>query len=350
MSIMTVNGEIETEQLGITLPHEHLFIDFRMIYEPLPEQIRDTLGGDEINLNNLHVLKHHPYSIVDNLIIENEELVVSEVMEFQKAGGSSIVDQTPIGLKRYPEMIKKVAEATGLNIIVGCGFYVKESLSEELLGASEKNLEEQIMRDITVGIEGTPIKPGVIGEIGISNELGEWEEKVFRVVGRVYKETGLPVSIHIQAVPTLPGYEGALLGLDALRKLDKFGVDLGKVVICHTDAQVNMEYIRGIVETGAYAEFDHVGKEFYIESRDFQLDSDTERMAALKQLIEAGYTNRLLISQDVCLKTDLMAYGGYGYAHVLRDLVPYMRKMGISDKAIDTILIRNPMNWLNIAK
>lgn len=348
MAVMTVHGPVGKQDLGITLPHEHLFIDFRMIYEAPTEEVNRLISGKEVNLRNLRVLRSHPFGIMDNLLIDSEDLVLSEIMEFKNAGGTSIVDQTSEGLGQNPEGLRRVASAAGLNLIVGCGYYIRQSLAPGIIETSQKELVRRLVRDITVGVRGTNIRPGLIGEIGISNEISDWEEKVIRVVAEAQKETRLPISIHIQAVPTVPGFKGMPLGIEVLSRLEKAGADLRKVMISHTDAQVDLGYTRAIIDAGAFAEFDHVGKEFYIESSDFLLDRDADRMAAVRALDDSGHGHGLLISQDVCLKTDLVAYGGSGYAHILLDLVPHMRRLGVREKTIEAILFRNPAEFLDV--
>ena len=84
------------------------------------------------------------------------------------------------------------------------------------------------------------------------------------------------------------------------------------------------------MDRGAYAEFDHIGKEFYLDSADFIMDTDWDRVEALAELVGGGYEKRLLISHDFCFKMDLVAYGGWGYAHILNHIVPMMLRRGIS--------------------
>ena len=78
------------------------------------------------------------------------------------------------------------------------------------------------------------------------------------------------------------------------------------------------------------------------------MDSDMDRVEALAELVRSGYEKRILISQDVCFKTDLVAYGGWGYAHILNNVVPMMVKRGISRESIHTIMVSNTAELLDI--
>jgi phosphotriesterase-related protein len=168
------------------------------------------------------------------------------------------------------------------------------------------------------------------------------------VAAQAHRESGLPISVHVQAVPTIPGFADEPNGLAALDLLEENGVRPDKVIICHTDAKIHLEYIKAIMDRGAYAEFDHIGEEFYLDSADFHMDSDMERVEALAELVKSGYEKRLLISQDVCFKTDLVAYGGWGFAHILNHVVPMMVRRGISRESIHTIMVTNPANLLDV--
>ena len=347
MSIITVNREIKKEDLGITLPHEHLFVDLSFCYEIPEETNRKELGKQKVDLNNLYLVKRNPYIIRDNLILSEEDLITSEILEFKKAGGTTIVDQTTIGLGRSPIAIRNISNITGINIVMGCGYYMSSTLPDYILKKSESDLVKNMLKEIYYGVGNTNIKPGVIGEIGMGPVIEDWGKKLLKIATKVQKETGLPIFVHILAVP-VAGFTGKLQGLKAIDILKRNGANLEKVVICHTDAQIDLDYIKKIISSGAYTEFDHFGEEFYVEYCDFFMDRDIDRINAIKILVEGGYIKRILISQDVCFKTDLISYGGGGYAHILNNLVPIMLKRGISKESISTIMIENPQELLDI--
>lgn len=123
MPIQTVCGPIEKEELGITSTHEHIFIDLTCFYT---EKSLGAVQGatDKVAMNNLGILNRDPYALRDNLLLDNEELQLEELLRFKEAGGRSIVDATTVGIMRQPEKLRRTAQATGLNIIAGTGYYV----------------------------------------------------------------------------------------------------------------------------------------------------------------------------------------------------------------------------------
>ena len=99
---------------------------------------------------------------------------------------------------------------------------------------------------------------------------------------------------------------------------------------------------------GAYAEFDTFGIEVYLDPTFSEFPRDTERIAALVELVERGYLERLLVSHDVCTKMQLMAYGGWGYGHLSRYIEPRMKKAGLTEAQITTIRALNPRRLLDV--
>ena len=319
MAVMTVSGPVPKEALGVTLPHEHFFIDVRWACATTTEATGVALLEEPLTMRRLGALKRNPTVMKDNLFLSDPDLMAAEAMEFRKAGGRTIVDQSSVGTGRSPMAIRNLANVTGINVVMGCGFYLHG------------------------GLPAT-----IIGEIGVRPSIEDWERKSLRVAAQAHRESGLPISIHVQAVPTIPGFTGEPNGLAVLDLLEEYGVRPDKVIISPTDAKIHLEYMKAIMDRGAYAEFDHIGEEFYIDSADFHMASDMDRVQALAELVGSGCVQRILISQDVCFKTDLVAYGGWGYGHILNNVVPMMLKRGISRESIHTIMVSNPADLLDV--
>jgi phosphotriesterase-related protein len=138
---------------------------------------------------------------------------------------------------------------------------------------------------------------------------------------------------------------------DIIRILKNAGADLSRVVIGHIDgAGFSLPTCRSLLDAGCNVAYDNFGFEGFIEfpqeSRFIEM-SDSKRITDLKQLISDGYLSRIFISQDIATKERLITYGGFGYAHILRDLVPVMKIKGISDEQIRTLMVDNPKRILS---
>lgn len=344
MAIQTVCGIISKESAGITTPHEHIFIELTPFFDEHFVKDCPNPATAKVTMDKLGILYRDPYAIKDDLVIDDFDTQKMEISRFKFAGGQTVVDATMPGIGRNPRLLKKISEETGLNVVMGTGFYVYSSHPQEIKNMTENQIAELMVEEIRDGADGTGIKAGVIGEIGISEVFNEEERKVLRAAAIAHKKTGTSVLVHINPWTT-NGVEAARILLDA-------GVNPKKIAISHIDVENNVEYIRELLKLGVYVEFDNFGKEYYVnrEVRNSGYGlfvTDVQRVKCLKQFIDEGYKNQILCSCDVCLKICLRTYGGWGYDHVLTNVVPMMEDEGISKQDIALILKDNPTNFID---
>ncbi len=341
MDIMSVCGKISRNDLGVVTTHEHVLLDLTAFYQALPVEGIEDPASQKVEMWNLGILSRDCYALKDNLLLDNEALAIKELSFFKKAGGNTVVDASLPGIGRDPKALKRIAEQTGLNIIMGTGFYVGETHPEALSAMSEREIADLMVKELTEGVDGIPA--GYIGEIGISEIFDDKERRVLRSAAIASLDTGAAINVHINPW-TVNGLEASDILLNA-------GVAPEKICISHIDVENREEYIFSLLEKGVYVEFDNFGKEYYIK-REVRNSGyglfvhDTDRVALLKKLIDAGYLKQILLSCDVCLKNLLHTYGGWGYDHLLTNIVPMMEDEGITDEQIKTLLIENPAQWL----
>ena len=345
----TVLGPIDPSVLGITLTHEHLLIDeVRACFE-LPEGASQRkLAGDPVTLDNLGWVRFHPLSNKDNLRLDNEDVMVGEALKFKNSGGSTIVDVTSGGLGRDPEGLRRIALRTGLNIIAGSGYYVAAAHPNEIESKDADDIRDEIVKDIRNGIGNSGIRAGVIGEIGTTWEpnmrepWGPNERKVLQGAARAQIATGAPLEIH-------PGRNRKHPNL-ILEILEKEGAKMNRVVMCHMERTVGtLEEFKSIADRGCFIEFDLFGQFWYTWKLEFPYPNDAARTFRIKELIEAGYGDQILISQDIDNKYFTYHYGGHGYAHILNNIVPLMSELGITQEAIHKMIIENPRRLLTFS-
>jgi phosphotriesterase-related protein len=292
---------------------------------------------------NLGILSRDCYALRDNLLLMDEETQTEELRRFALAGGNTVVDATLPGIGRDPAALRRIAEKTGLNIIMGTGFYVGETHPDALAEMSDAQVAALMVRELEEGVDGTDIRAGYIGEIGISEIFDDKERKILRAAAIAQQKTGVAINVHINPW-TVNGLEAADILLDA-------GVPASRICISHIDVENREDYVRSLLEKGVFVEFDNFGKEYYIrrEVRNSGYGCfvrDTERVTFLKKLIDMGYLDRILLACDVCLKNLLHKYGGWGYDHVLTNILPMMEDEGITPAQIQTLLVKNPADWL----
>ncbi len=335
--VQTVTGPVKAEQLGVTLVHEHLSIDIVPLWNKPTETSRMALANAPVSAEILSELRYDPFVNLDNLQFSDVATVVSEILKFKEAGGQTVVDVTSRYNGRNPEALKKISLQTGINIVMGCGYYLEFSHPDDVKDRSIDDLVNGIVQEITEGVDNSGIRPGIIGEAGVGKDMTEQEIKLLKVQSRAQAKTGLPLTIHTH------GWGRQCHSI--LDLVAEEGADLEKVILDHMNPSLgDFEYQASLAKRGAYLEYDMIGMNYYYPEIDGQSPSDEENARAIKRLIDAGFIEKLLLSQDVFLKMMLTRYGGLGYGHILNHFVPRLKRLGINDRQIYTLLVKNPQS------
>ena len=341
--VLTVLGPIEPAKVGITTTHEHLLIDFSVVFTEPKEASGRKLMDEKVALENLGWVRYNWTSNRDNLQLLNEDVATWEAQQYFNAGGSTIVDVTSVGLARDPQALARIARATGLNIVMGAGNYVHMTHAPELDDLTVEQIAGQIIHDVDQGVGDTRIRSGIIGEIGCSNPWHELEKKVLEAAVIAQRETGAPMLIHPGRRERAP--------LELLEAVDKWGGNVERTVMGHVERTV---YDRGVlnelIATGAYLNFDLFGHDssFYPLAPESHMPADHERIEMVEHMVSQGKRGKILLAHDVCSKHRLKTYGGHGYDHILTRVVPRMRARGMSEEDIRLILVDNPTRMLTI--
>jgi phosphotriesterase-related protein len=338
MYVQTVNGKVAPESLGITLSHEHLFMDFRAGWIRPPDSYA-YLTGAEVDAGTARDLARNPQYSLANLVLDDEPAALAELLKFKTFGGNTVVDVTSCGLGPEPLKLRHVSLQSGVNIVAGCGHYRQKTQNPGTLSMKSEQLLEEILKSLQVGIGLTDVKAGIIGEIGTSVPLHPFERESLMAAAGAQKKTGVALSLH----PDIWEFGQ----LDVLDILEGAGADLNRIVVSHVDEVVDTDWHGRIARRGVYLGFDTFGSEFSYDGIDEPRDSD--RITSLLALLDKGYIDRLLLSQDICYKIQLEKYGGKGYSHILSSIVPRLRELGVSRAEINKMLVDNPRRLLGIS-
>ncbi len=341
--VQTVLGPVEPEALGVTLTHEHLFVDLTGVLPDKPTGAGfHEIYDEPLSANNVGLVRHHFVPNRDTARLSDLEVAITEARYYKRRGGGTLVDVTNPDIGRDPVNLAAVASDTGLNIVMGAGHYVDVAHPADMDARSEDDIVEEFVGDLAVGVDGTGIKSGVIGEIGCSWPLTPNERKVLRAAGRAQAITGAPLLIH-------PG-RGETAPLEIAEVLDSVGADLTHTVVGHLDRTVfEKSTLKALAETGVYLEWDLFGREqhYYWANEEIDMPHDGQRIADIAWTIEQGYGDRIVVAHDICTKDRLLKYGGHGYFYLLARIVPRMRYRGYTQEQIDAILIGNPVSFLS---
>jgi phosphotriesterase-related protein len=336
---MTVNGPLRVEELGPTHVHEHLYVDCRPI---LDLHGYPVVSDAPLTIETAAEARWNPGGFPDNYHQTDVEQVIDELRPFVEAGGRTIVEVTPSHMSRSPEILHSIANSAGVHVVMGGGYYLASS---HPAGTSERSVEdiaEEIITEFRNGVGETGIKPGIIGEVGTGDPFHPEEERVIRAVALAHSETDLPISVHLHPW----GFEGTKV----LDVLESEGVSPERVMLGHMNTAIGDEaYQLGLLERGANLGYDLMGFDHSLIGLGKYPPSDLDIVLGLIRLADRGHLSQLFVSQDMGgVKTRLLAYGGWGYAHTLRHVIPLFRDNGWGDAECDQLMVGNPARLLTI--
>lgn len=335
---MTVLGPVPASELGTTLFHEHLHMDASPLlavhgYVGKPGRPFDAEAAAEARWN--------PGSHPDNYRFVEDELVAAELGRFKAAGGGTVVDQTPPALGRDPGALVAIARASGLHVIMGAGHYLAPTHAAWVAQVSDEELADRLSVECRHGDPESGIRPGVIGEVGTSIPVHPEEVRVLRAAAGAALESGLAVSVHL--------HPWGRTGGDVLDVLLGEGLPPARIALGHlTTAWDDEPYLRGLAERGVSLVFDLFGFDHSLIGVGRWAPADLDVARTVTGLVRAGYGDQVLISHDIGVRTRLVAYGSWGYAHISRHVVPLLLELGVGEADVDRILVTNPARLLSI--
>lgn len=350
--VMTVLGLVDSSELGKTLMHEHIICDFTcFLLEPKNDQ-EATFMDEPVSLKNLWSMRVNPYANRDNCILNDVDQSLREIEIFKEFGGRTIVEVTLEGAGRDVEKLVKVSKLSGINIVAGAGHYTYETHPPRIKNLKIDDLAQEYINEFKNGIGDTGIKPGIIGEIGTGAMIHPEENKILRAASRAQIETGMAITIHTDP-EALRGHEI----LDILIKEE--GVNPEKIILGHRDFALTqrniscdegIDHLLSLANRGCYLEFDLCGNTtiYKREKGYWFLPTDYQRAEAIAKLCRSGFSDKVLLSQDIGIKHFLREFGGWGYSHVLNEFQNYLMEVGISPHISRLFNLDNPARVLSI--
>lgn len=355
--VMTVLGPVDPGTLGKTLTHEHIFIDFTL---PLDEPDRWQLANRRwpadaagLRIWNMRVSDPADRAFLIRNAWENRDMLrlldvdesSAEVMQFRQLGGGTIVDVTSIGIGRDPERLVEVSRRTAVHIIMGAGWYRSAWHPAGHDSRTVDSLTEEIVRDLTVGVGNTGVRAGIIGEVSAMDVITDpgdtAETRGLRAAARASRLTGAAVSLH-------QWYRDGRILEKTLDLFEREGGDLSRVIVGHMDGVTSQDLgkLRRLLERRVNLEFDLLGTPFRLN---LPVMDERPMVDAIAALVKEGYGDRLLLSHDVCTKFQQLRYGGNGFTYIEIEVVPYLRRRGLTDAQIRQLTIDNPRRLLTLA-
>ena len=311
--IQTVLGPVSPRQFGVCLPHEHVWCDQRLA--PRPELFGVTRSAGTY------------------MRLDNERLMLDELRSYREAGGRSIVEVTCDGWGRDVEVLARLSRASGVQIVATAGFYIEPCLPSFVAEWSVERLADHLVREIEIGVADTGIRCGVLKSAIHRARVEGIELKGLQAVARAQRRTGVAITSHTtggrrQEVP------GGNVGRMQLDVLTSEGVPPNRFIVGHVDERPDLDVLAGLASEGCFIQFDVIGKEHWL--------LDETRAELIHALIGRGFVRHLLLSHDRNRDHEMRYGGGTGYVHLFASFLPRLRRLGVSEDEIETMLVANP--------
>lgn len=313
MKVWTVTGPIEPAEVGPTMMHEHVLHDW----------VRDWPSG---HVGDLRIDSYDE-------IVDDEEVLAEELIDYRAAGGSALVEMTDEGLGAMPAGMRRVAIRAGLHVIKSYGWYREDYLPDIVKRTRSDALADHIVEQFANGIGDTGVQPGIIGELATGRGfMTPGEERVFRAAARAQRSIGCSISTHTE-------HYGEL-ALEQVAFLRGEGVPAERIVIGHLGERAGIDDVLAVAETGVFVQVDFIG------STHLGFGSDERRAANVAALVAAGRASQVTLSMNLSSNSDLRTRGGIGYGYLLRTFLPMLRDRGVAEADITTMLVTNPRRIL----
>ena len=317
--VNTVTGAIRTQDLGVTLMHEHILIGY-------PGWEADTLRPGPSRADIV-------------------EIAVDKIQSMQEIGIQSMLDPCPNDLGRDVELAAEVASRTGFNIICATGLYKQDEGGfshwhfMRSIGRGVEAMAELFVHELTHGVGDTDIKAGIIKVATGEGKITDYEYDVLAAAAMAAVETGAPITTHT---------DQGTMGEEQQSFLVEKGVPAHRIIIGHSCGSSDHEYHMRLLGNGSYLGFDRFGLDILVP--------DEQRIDALVALLEKQQEGRIVISHDSvwCTRGEpfpaemLAAMDAdklFNPTHFHRNIVPALLSRGVTQAQIDTMLVDNPRRF-----
>ncbi|MFI0481456.1 phosphotriesterase [Actinomadura sp. 9N215] len=330
--VMTVTGPIDPHALGHAVTSVHLVSGLN---GPTKSDATEATDDARVTMGVLGALALGAPNRDDRRL--SEEIVRPELADFAALGGGAVVDVTGVDLGRRPRALARLAQATGVAVVMGCGGY-SPARTPELAGRPVESITAELVGDLHEGADGG-VRAGVIGEIGPLDLDRPADRALATSVADAARRTGAPVLVRRAATAAVTHQ---LLDLIAAR-----GADLGRIAVGHCDGlATDAGALARLADRGVFLQFDGLGRLPTV----YREVDDQDVAAAVLDLAGRGHAARVLLSPRVSRKIDLKAFGGGGYGFVAEQFVPYLRYLGADEALLNALTTANPRRWLTMTE
>ncbi|MGH8472752.1 MAG: phosphotriesterase family protein, partial [Gammaproteobacteria bacterium] len=306
-AIRSVLGNVKSEEVwGWCLPHEHLIIDYGELLKN-PKQVPEK--GSDL-----------------------ERRLISSMRALLEIGGGLLVDCTPPGYGRYPDLLAKVSRESGVHIVACTGGFTEQwaPLHPVVTALDEGALAEWFVRELSEGMGGTRYRAGAIKVATGEGRISDGEARIFRAAARAHRRTEAPIITHTTAG----------LGPEQVKLLESEGADPSKIIVGHMGFEEDPKAdIRRVLERGANVAFDRVGHRHFFP--------DEHWVDLTLFVLDLGYRDSLLLSHDAVTEffgpQEIAAHTFSDYTHLHDRFLPILKASCVDAATLDSVTRENPL-------
>jgi phosphotriesterase-related protein len=298
-TLFTTLGPKQADELGMILPHEHLFVD-------------------------LGPIEAAHYRTADRA--EAVAVMAPEVEKIKAQGVTALVECTPVGVGRRADIDLAISHATNFPVVLPTGIYREPWVPQWARDADEKAITAWMVQELTQGIEETGVPAAWIKVSASDDGLTESERKILRAAARAGVETGAIIGSHT--------IRGSVVH-EQLAIVEQAGYSTSRFIWIHTQAEPDVELHLEMAQRGAWIEYDGIGGR-----------ADEWYVAAVQRILDAGFAEQLLLSQDRGWYDPSKLHGGdvLPFTHLAGEFLPKLRAAGCDEATITQLVQHNPFN------
>ena len=295
--LITTLGPKNADELGLILPHEHIFVEFRSPTHP-----------------------EHAVADVADVVA----LMAPEVKKAQALGVTAMVDCTPVGVGRRVDLLKAITAATGMPLVAPTGIYREPQIPVWAHAASEIELTDWMLGELRGEIEDSGVQAGWI-KLGVSDTgITDCEAKILRAAARAGRETNAVIGVHTA--------RGQVVR-DQLDIIEAVGYTAERLIWIHTQKEPDFNLHLEIAQRGAWLEYDCIGNgddEYYLEH--------------IQRVLDAGLVNQLMLSHDRGWYDPAKPGGGEPkpFTYLFEHFLPKLEAVGVDRATIHQLMHTNP--------
>jgi phosphotriesterase-related protein len=297
--LITTLGKYKADQLGMILPHEHIFVDLGPIEEENWKQ------ADSATV----VAKMAP-----------------ELKRARDVGVAALVECTPVGVGRRVDIVKSVSEAANYPVVVPTGIYREPWIPQWAHDAPLEKIRDWMLVELTGEIEDSGVQAAWIKLSAGDDGITPVETKILRAAAQVGKETGAAIGSHT--------IKGSVVK-DQLHIIEEEGYTSERFIWIHTQAEEDFDLHLEVAQRGAWLEYDSIGSDSTPD--DFFLEN-------IPRLLDAGFGDRLLLSHDRGWYDPSQPGGGEAkpFTYLSKTFIPKLREIGLDETIVQQLTHTNP--------